>query len=156
MIKKTVADSSIQYRQLVMPGHTNALGTLFGGTMLGWVDEACAMAAQKHSHALVVTVNMDNVSFREPVHLGDQVVVHAHVSYAGRTSMEVKAWVYRENPPRGICQLCLTALLSFVAIDDRGNPLEVPPLYAGNEQEALSIEVAKKRMEKRRRDAKLH
>ena len=148
-MERTIADSSIQYRQLVMPGHTNALGTLFGGTMLGWVDEACAMAAQKHARKMVVTVHMDDIAFQEPVLLGDQVVVHAYITYAGRSSIETKAWVFRENPPKNIYQLCLTALLSFVAIDDQGRPTPIAPLVATNDQERQLIAAAKKRMQQR-------
>ena len=150
MLGKTINESSIQYRQTVMPGHTNALGTLFGGTMMGWVDEACAMAAQKHARKMVVTIHMDDISFTEPVLLGDQVVIHAHITYAGRTSMEVRAWVFRENPPLDIYQPCLTALLSFVAIDPQRKPTSIPPLVPQNDQERQLIAAAQKRMQERR------
>ena len=146
---KTIQGSSIQYRQFVMPGHTNALGTLFGGVMLSWVDQACAMSAQRHAEKTVVTVHMDDVSFSAPVFQGDQVVVHAYITCVGKSSMEIKAWVFRENPCEHIYQLCLTALLTFVAIDDEGDPSPVPPLLPVNPQERKGIEAAKKRMEQR-------
>ena len=139
-------DSSIQYRQLVMPGHTNALGTLFGGAMLSWVDEACAMAAQKHSQQTVVTVYMDGITFKGPVYLGDHVVIHARVTYAGRTSLGVEARAFRENPIQGVEELCLTAFLVFVALDPEGKPAPVPKLLATNSQETEVMAKAKHRM----------
>ena len=143
---KTIKDSSIQYRQLVMPGHTNALGTLFGGAMLGWVDGACAMAAQKHAQQTVVTVYMDDITFKGPVCLGDHVVIHARVTYAGRTSLGVEAMAFRENPIQGIEELCLTAFLIFVALGPEGKPIPVPKLVATNPEETKMMAEAKDRV----------
>ena len=147
---KSIANSTIQYRQRVMPGDTNPLNTLFGGTLLSWVDLAASMAAQKHSLKEVVTVHMDNITFKEPVHLGDQVVIRARVTYTGRTSMEIEVQALRENPAQAISQLCLTAFLTFVALDQHRRPTPVPPLVPESSQELQLMQLAGKRVNKRK------
>ncbi len=152
MEDRTLKDSEIVYRQLVMPNDTNTHGTLFGGKMMSWIDVACALSAVKYCSNAVVTVHMDDVSFKEPVQLGDQVVIHCRVTHAGTTSMEVEARAYRENPMKGINKLCLTAFLTFVALDKDHKPTKVPKLVADKDEDAKVIEAANIRVKKRKQN----
>ena len=98
---KTPADSAVETRYLVMPGHANAFGTAFGGAIMSWIDMVAAMAAQKHCGREVVTAGIDSVAFEQPVRIGEQVVLLACVNYVSKTSMEVGVKVIRENPATG-------------------------------------------------------
>lgn len=132
---KTPADSAVETRYLVMPGHANAFGTAFGGTIMGWVDMVAAMAAQKHCGGQVVTAGIDSVAFEKPVHVGDQVVLLAAVNYVSRTSMEVGVKVFGENPTTGARFVATRAFLTLVAIDDDHRPIPAPPLTPKTDQE---------------------
>ncbi len=135
--------------QLVLPSDTNALGTIFGGTVMSWIDIAAAIAAQRHARKVTVTASMDAMSFLAPVKLGHVVHVRAIVNYAGRTSMEVGVRVDSENPRTGETKHTSSAYLTFVALDDQGNPAPVPPVLPGTPEEKRRFEEAKKRREHR-------
>lgn len=113
-------------RTLMMPRDTNAQGTIFGGVILSRIDQAGAVAAFRLGCAKIVTVAMDKVVFREPVHVGDLVSFYADVVKVGRTSMKVRVEVEAEGRqserPRSVTE----AELTFVNVDDGGNPVPVP------------------------------
>jgi len=132
---KTPADSAIETRYLVMPGHANPFGTAFGGTIMSWVDMVAAMAAQKHCGREVVTAGIDSVAFESPIRIGDQVVLLASVNYVSRTSMEVGVRVIRENPATGERTTATRAFLTFVAVDENHHPVTAPPLTPQTEDE---------------------
>ena len=132
---KTPADSAVQTRYLVMPGHTNAFGTAFGGTIMSWVDMVAAMAAQKHCGREVVTAGIDSVAFEQPVRIGDQVVLLACVNYVSKTSMEVGVKVVRENPATGEQITATRAFLTFVAVDKNHRPVVAPKLTPKTDDE---------------------
>ena len=114
---------------IVMPGQANALGTVFGGQVMAWIDVCAAVAAQRFCRRNVVTASMDDLTFRGPIHQGDIAVLRAQVNWAGRTSMETGVRVEREDPRTGERTATATAYLTFVALDDTGSKCPVPSLH---------------------------
>lgn len=135
--------------ELVLPSHTNALGTIFGGQIMSWVDIAAAISSGRHSRRTVVTASLDALHFLAPVKLGHFVHIRATVNYASRTSMEVGVRVDSENPITGEITHCSTAYTTFVALDDHGRPTPVPPIVPSTADEKRRFEAAKKRREAR-------
>lgn len=147
---KTPADSAVETRHLVMPGNANPFGTAFGGAIASWVDIAASMCAQKHCEKEVVTASIDSLNFKEPIFVGDQVVLKASVNYVGRTSMEVGVKVIRENPLKGISAVTTTAHLTFVALDENKKPSLIPPLNLVTDQDKRRFQNAKIRVQARK------
>ena len=133
-----------------MPQHVNNLGNVFGGVVLSMVDRAAAVAAMRHSGRPCVTVAIDRVDFREPVYSGELVTCSAQVNYVGRTSMEVGVHVEAENLLTGTRRHTNTCYLTFVAIDERGEPVPVPPLELETDAERQRF-----REGERRRDVRI-
>jgi acyl-CoA hydrolase len=118
----------MEMNQIVLPQHSNALGTVFGGTIMSWIDICAAMAAQRHSRSVVVTASMDQLDFLEPIKVGMLVNMRATINYAGRTSMEVGVRVESEDMLTGERRHTASAYLTFVALDENGRPMPVPPV----------------------------
>lgn len=116
--------------EMVLPNDTNTLNNLMGGRLLHWMDICAAISAQKHSNRIVVTASVDNVSFTEPIRLGNIVTMHARVTRAFNSSMEVFLEVWAEDIPAGLRVATNRAFYTFVAVDQNGRPIEVPPLLA--------------------------
>jgi uncharacterized protein (TIGR00369 family) len=146
---KTVSASRITLSQLMHPEHANVLGNVHGGWIMKLVDEAGALACMRHAQRKVVTVAIDSMTFRQPIRIGDLVILNAEVSYVGRTSMEAEVNVIAENPITGEQTYTNTAYLVYVALDDEGRPTTVPPLKAETEDEKRRMEKAKERQERR-------
>ena len=132
---KTPANSVVETRYLVMPGHANAFGTAFGGAIMSWIDMVAAMAAQKHCSREVVTAGIDSVAFESPIRIGDQVILLACVNYVSKTSMEVGVKVIRENPATGEQITATRAFLTFVAVDENHRPVAAPKLTPKTDDE---------------------
>ena len=113
------------------------------------VDEAGALACMRHAQKKVVTVAIDSMTFRQPIKIGDLIILNAEVTYTGRTSMEVEVQVLAENPISGERTHTNTAYLVYVALDDEGSPTSVPPLKAETDDEKRKMEQAKERQERR-------
>jgi acyl-CoA hydrolase len=143
---KSPKETETHSRKLVMPDCINSGGSLFGGMMMSWIDKLAAMTAQRHSNSNVVTASIDQLAFLAPVYVGDHVVMKGRVIYVGRTSMEIRIDVWKENPIKGECVKCTQAYLTFVALDSQGKPKEVPSLKLTTEEEKLDFEEAKERM----------
>jgi acyl-CoA hydrolase len=114
--------------QLVLPSHTNALDTIFGGVVMSWIDICAAICAQRHSQKTVVTASMDHMDFVAPIRKGWVVNLKARVNYVSRTSMEIGVRVDAEDPRTTETFHTATAYLTFVAIGSNGKPTEVPKL----------------------------
>lgn len=142
---KTVDATRVTLSQMMQPEHANFHGNIHGGWIMKLVDEAGALACMRHAQMRVVTVAVDQMTFRQPIRAGDLVTLTAEVSYAGRTSMEAEVHVVAENPITGGCTYTNTAYVVYVALDDAGKPARVPPLIPENEAQRLRIEEAKKR-----------
>lgn len=147
---KTCAESRIVVAQLMNPEHANPLGNVHGGWIMKLVDEAAALACMRHAQQRVVTVALDQMTFRQPILIGDLVTLTAEISYVGRTSMEVEVRVEAENPVSGLKTHTNTAYLVFVALDERGRTVPVPPLIPETESERLRMEQGRLRQEYRK------
>ena len=135
MEPKTVSYSEVTMTELVMLSHINALGTIFGGVIMSWVDIAGAICAKKHSGKQVVTAHIDDLEFVTPVYKGWIVNLKASINYTGKTSMEVGVRVEAENPMTEEIFHTATAYLTFVALDSHGRPTPVPPIKPVTENE---------------------
>ena len=113
-------------REVMMPRDTNMHGTIFGGVVLSLVDQAAGVVAHARARGPVVTVKMEEVIFREPVHVGDLVSVYAEVASVGRTSMRIRAEVYTTRPQTGGRTHVTSAQLTFVAVGPDRRPVPVP------------------------------
>ena len=131
--------------EVVLPNDTNHVGNLFGGKLMQWVDITAAIAAQRHCGRVVVTAAINHVSFDNPIKQNSVVTLEAKVSRAFSSSMEVFVDVWVENPVTGEKTKCNEAILTFVAIDQNGAPLPVPPLEAETELEKKRFESALRR-----------
>ena len=142
---KPMRASRIQLAQMMQPEHANSQGNVHGGWIMKLVDEAGALACMRHAQKKVVTVAVDSMVFREPIKIGDLIILNAEVTYTGRTSMEAEVQVVAENPVTGERTHTNTAYLVYVALDDDGHPTSVPPLAIETEEEKQRMEQAQKR-----------
>lgn len=144
-----------QMTEIVMPNDTNPHGSVSGGRVMHLMDVCGAVAAVRHARRPVVTAAVDELVFHAPVPLGDILLLDARVTFAGNTSMEVKVTVRGENPLSGKLRHTTAAHLTFVALDEAGNPAPIPALVAETEEERQLMERARKRRQERlRRHAK--
>lgn len=146
---KPVRASRISIAQLMQVEHANLLGNVHGGWIMKLVDEAGALTCMRHAQRKVVTVAIDSMVFRNPIRLGDLVILNAEVTYTGRTSMEAEVQVLAENPITGLRTHTNTAYLVYVALDDSGRSTPVPPLLAETEEEKRRMEQAVERQKHR-------
>ena len=146
---KTVKESQHESSELMMPQDANNLGHIFGVVILSMMDKTAAIAAFRHSRASVVTASIDRVDFREPIHLGDLVVMKASVNFAGRTSMEVGVRVEAEELITGRRRHTNSCYLTIVAVDRDGRPMPVPELVPETADEKRRYEAAKERRARR-------
>ena len=153
MTKKTEAhtmgETHHETTQLMMPQHANVLGNVFGGVILAMMDTAAGIAALRHARTVCVTASVDRVDFREPIHIGDLVVMKASVNYVGRTSMEVGVRVETEHLLTGERRHTNSCYLTFVAIDRNGKPVPVPPIKPETPDQVRRYEAAKQRRARR-------
>jgi len=146
---KSPKDSEVLMTELVLPTHTNALGTIFGGTVMSWIDIAAAISAGKHARKIVVTASVDALHFIAPIKLGHIVKIVAQVNYAFKTSMEVGVRVNSEDPLTGKTAHNVTAYTTFVALDKNGKPTEIPKINPETPEETRRFADAQKRREAR-------
>ncbi len=132
---KQPSESLTTMTELVLPNDTNTLNNLMGGKMLHWMDICAAIAAQKHSLHTVVTASVDSVSFKESIRLGDVVSLTAYVTRAFNSSMEVFIEVYAQSIPDGVRVKSNEAYYTFVALDARNRPVQVPQVDPQTEVE---------------------
>jgi len=131
--------------KIVLPNDTNTLGNLFGGQLLAWMDVIASVSAHRHSKRLVVTASVNNVSFQKPINHASIVTLEAKVSRAFNSSMEVFLDVFVEDPVTGKREKCNEAIYTFVAVDQNGNPIQVPDLIPETEEEKTRYEGALRR-----------
>ena len=127
-------DTYIENRWMVLPNHTNSLGTVHGGNVMKWMDEAGGMSAARFAGENCVTARMDQVNFRRPVPVGDIALAEAFVYDAGRTSVRVRVKVYREDAKTAERELTTESYVVYVAIDEDREPTPVPELSVSTEE----------------------
>lgn len=142
---KTAKESVAVSTEIVLPNDTNTLANLMGGRLLHWMDIIAAVACQRHCGRIVVTASINNVSFGQPIKLGNIVTLHSKVSRAFTTSMEVFIEVWVEDSFSGEKVQCNEAIYTFVAVDQMGNPIYVPPLIPESEEEQKRYDGALRR-----------
>ena len=142
---KTAKESLAVSTEIVLPNDTNALGNLMGGRLLHLMDIVAAISAHRHCNRVVVTASVNNVSFNQPIKLAEIVTLQAKVSRAFSTSMEVCIDVWVENNHTGVKTKCNEAIYTFVAVDQVGNPINVPELIPETEEEKKRFDGALRR-----------
>jgi acyl-CoA hydrolase len=140
-----VSHSIVTMTELVLPSHTNALDSVFGGVIMSWIDIAAAISAQRHSKRAVVTASIDALHFVAPVYKGWIVNLKASVNYVARSSMEIGVRVDAENPIEGKIFHTASAYLTFVALDEHGKPIEIAPLLTETPEQIRRFQEAEQR-----------
>ena len=146
---KTPSESYTIMNELVLPNDTNTLSNLMGGKLLHWMDICSAIAAQKHANSIVVTASVDNVSFSNPIRLGDVLTLEAKVTRAFNTSMEVHILVMAENIPEGKRYKSNEAYYTFVAVDGENLPKKIAAINPESIEERLKYDGALRRRQLR-------
>ena len=125
---RAVSESQHETSEIMMPQHANNLGHVFGGVILSMMDRSAAVVAIRHARTTCVTASIDRVDFREPVRLGDLVIMKSSVNYVGKTSMEIGVRVESEEITTGNRRHTNSCYLTFVAVDAGGRPVPIPAL----------------------------
>ena len=149
MSTKKASESIIIMTELVLPNDTNVFGNLMGGRLMYWMDIAAALAAHKHCNAPVVTASVDNISFENPVKLGNVVHIEAKVTRAFTTSMEVHLKVWGEDMTQQYKYKSNEAYYTFVALDPNRKPRPVPQIVLETEEEKKLFDGALRRRQLR-------
>ncbi len=149
MKAKRPQDSFVIMSELILPNDTNVLGNLMGGRLMHWMDIAAAIAAQKHCNCPVVTASVDNVSFSNPIKLGNLLTIEAKLTRSFNTSMEVYLRVWGEDLTAQYKYLSNEAYLTFVALDPNGKPRKVPELIPETDDEKRMFDGALRRRQLR-------
>lgn len=149
VLKRTVAESQSERSEIVFPSDANALGNLFGGRLMQYIDLVGAMAASRHARAITVTASMDHLDFVSPVRIGELLILKASVNRAFRTSMEVGVRVMVEDVREQRLRHVSSAYLTFVAVDKDGSRLNVPQVVPETEHQKRRYEDAGRRRELR-------
>ena len=147
--QRSVSHSKVTLTQMMEVTDANVAGNVHGGVIMRLVDTAAALAAIKHSGGVALTVGIDEMSFLEPVQIGEVVVLRACVNDVGTTSMECGVRVEAEDPLTGVIRHVNSAYLVFVAVDEAGKPRPVPPLIVESDDERRRQREAKLRRERR-------
>jgi acyl-CoA hydrolase len=145
MREKHPRESETIMSELMMPQHANIMGNVFGGVILSLVDRVGAVCAVRHAGRQCVTVSVDKVDFREPIHVGELVTAYARVNFAGRTSMEVGVKIIAENVLTGERRHTNSCYVTYVALNAKGVPTDVPPIVPETPDEKRRYDRAAKR-----------
>ena len=145
-MKETIAIKTAH----VFPQDTNMHGTLFGGKLMAYIDDIASISAAKLCRSPIVTASIDSVDFIKPIVVGDAVTLEAMVTWTGRTSMEVLVKVTSEHLLTGKKSMAALSFLTFVALDENGNPKPVPKVIPETEQEKWLNETGEKRAQYRK------
>ena len=135
---------------LMTPDMANFSGNVHGGTILKYLDSVAYACASRYSGSYVVTLSVDRVVFRQPIHVGELVTFLAAVNYTGSTSMEIGIKVVTENIQKGLVRHTNSCYFTMVAVDEDRNPVKVPPLQADTEEQKRRFVEAEKRREYRK------
>ncbi len=149
MVSKKASESLIVMTELVLPNDTNLFGNLMGGRLMYWMDIAAALSAQKHCNSPVVTASVDNISFENPIKLGNVVHIEAKVTRAFNSSMEIHMNVWGEDIIQQYKYKSNEAYYTFVALDPNRKPRPVPQLVAETEDEKKLFDGALRRRQLR-------
>lgn len=141
---RRAADSVTRMTEYVLPTHTNALGNVFGGQVLAWMDLCAAICAQRFCGTIAVTAGIDDLSFEQPIQVGQVVRLEARVTAAFKTSCEVFVDVRGEEAATGRTWPCVSGFLTFVAVRDQ-KPARVPQLALETAEDEAHLRAAEER-----------
>ena len=144
-------ESQSEYTQVALPNDANTLGNLLGGHIMHLVDLCAGIAARRHTRRPIVTAAVDHMSFLHPVHIGQLLTLKSNVNRVFQSSMEIGVKVWVEDTITGEVQHISSAYLTFVALDESGEPVPVPPVLPETEEEKRRYEEAGLRRENRLR-----
>jgi acyl-CoA hydrolase len=149
---RKVSDSIVETVHIVRPNHLNAVGRLFGGILMQWIDEVAALTAKRHAHMNVTTASVDNLRFLKGAYQNDVIIITGKITYAGRTSMEVQADTYIEDLEGRRIHIN-QAFFTMVALDENDKPAPVPGLLLETEEERTAWERAalRRKMQNRKK-----
>ena len=150
MKQKTVKNTHVIMHELVLPNDTNLLGNVLGGRVMHLMDMCSAMSAYKHARTAVVTASVDRLDFLAPVKMGEIMILKSSVNYTGKSSMEVGVRIESENPKTGHIHHTSSAYLTFVSINENGNPQRVDDIKPENDIQNRRFEEGKIRHEERK------
>ncbi|MBE2246822.1 MAG: acyl-CoA thioesterase [Candidatus Competibacteraceae bacterium] len=145
MPTKTPQETIAVTTKVVLPNDTNTLGNLFGGQLLAWMDEIASVSAHRHSQRICVTASINHVAFKNPIRMAEIVTLEAKVTRSFSSSMEVYIDVFVEDYHAGTRTKCNEAIFTFVAVDQRGNPIQVPLIMPETEEERQRYDGALRR-----------
>ncbi len=148
MKKKRVKDSVAEQVQILTQANLNGYSRLFGGQLMEWIDIVAAVVARRHSEKNVTTAVVDMLEFKEPAYANDTLIISGKITYAGKTSMEIKVMTYVEALS-GEKKLINTAYIVMVALDENDKPTKIPELIIETDEEKLEYEAALLRKERR-------
>jgi acyl-CoA hydrolase len=146
---RSVSASQSERSEIIFPGDTNAIGNLFGGRLMQFIDLVGAMAASRHARAITVTASMDHLDFVAPVKVGDLLILKSSVNRAFHTSMEVGVKAMVEDVRAQKLRHVSSAYLTFVAVDPTGQRIEVPQVIPETDHQLRRYEDAGRRREMR-------
>lgn len=149
MDAKKASETLVVMNELVLPNDTNTFGNLMGGRLMYWMDIAAGIASGKHCNAPSMTASVDNISFKNPIKLGNVVHIEAKVSRAFNTSMEIHLKVWGEDLLHQYKYESNEAFYTFVALDPNGKPRKVPELIPETEEETRHFHGALRRRQLR-------
>ena len=137
--------STLNMTVLMTPDKANFSGNVHGGTLLKYLDEVAYACASRFAGCYVVTLSVDQVTFRQPIHVGELVTFLASVNYTGRTSIEVGIKVITENIHQKLVRHTNSCFFTMVAVDAQGKSVEVPKLVPNTEDEIRRFANAQER-----------
>jgi len=146
MNPKPRSESTAIMTQIVLPYHANVAGNMHGGEVMKLMDSAAGVVAARHCLSNVVTASVTQLSFIEPIFVGDLVICTAELTYTGKTSMEVYVCVKAEDLERGIIKNVSEGYFFMVALDRNGRPREIPPLLIENDEQQRCSDAAQMRI----------
>ena len=150
MKKKTVKNTHVIMHELILPNDTNLLGNVLGGRVMHLMDMCAAMSAYKHARTAVVTASVDRLDFLAPAKMGEIMILKSSVNYTGKSSMEVGVRIESENPKTGDIYHTSSAYLTFVSLNENGNPKRVDDIIPENDIETRRFKKGKIRHEERK------
>ena len=146
MVGKLINHSQVIMSNVMLPHQANPSGNVHGGEIMKLIDSAAGVVAQRHARTNVVTARVDELEFLHPIRIGNVVTCYGKLTFVGKSSMEVSVNVtledvYRDEPAK----TALTAYLTFVSLDEKGKPQQVPSLELANEEERHLFEEGRQR-----------
>jgi len=148
----TVRTSQVTMHELVLPNDTNNLGNVLGGRVMHLMDICAAMSAYKHARTHVVTASVDEMNFLAPAKKGFILILKSSVNYVANSSMEVGVKIESEDPFSGKIKHTASAYLTFVSLNESGEPTEVPDITPETDVEIRRYKEGKARTMQRKKE----